>query len=1152
MLYNISMKKIILASLLSALILAGGVFVASRSNAQSAPVGTLKFTDTSGAIVSTVTRSAPDYSIAADNAPAGSVALHIEYWRDSEAHKTSSDSSWANVGASGTLRLSRTLNCDNDSVWGGAINGHTLTQDIYLGYSDGSSSPHATLVKDCTGGSGSGGTVMGKFVYSAEPIKKGQFFHFYLSNVNTATIPDSTVSHLYVNNGEGACAGITDITSSCFNDYDNWLTVGDLKNGEDRTMNCDAYTSYTPGAAVNVNGKILNQQIYVSYVGTGIRSDVTASTKDCSTDSVSNVHITTSGAGAGLFGWQIKQLTSVYSSFPDNQTDYALDPGSYALLPGGTGPYGDLSVTVNGSPVAPEQGIFFGNHYPFPVGSSGEVNININVNLPPAPQLRHVYSISPSIATVAVGETISLKGYDSVEGGDPQDVTSQDRLKADRFYLTPGPTPGTFIGANPGKATVRLGDDLLWHEVAEAVITVTGSPAQTTSTSAKVKITESRDITKTLFPVPYCRPDGWNCGAGAWTNLHIVPGDDGSRLLADDFIMNSTAGFGPPPPISPKLYSLANDPLKPSLINPVSNYMTIMGSVGYGFDIGSSNHYINFTNNGIVASKDGKYYAGATREGVLDVWHNGRITQVGKNRPFNAQLYGIVDYNDQVILLGNNFVYNITDIETTAIPSPYGDSWPRANQSLLTTKLPPGSSNFIDGGFQKLIMDNDYIASVSSYTTPNKLQIFKIGRTSVVASIDLAPGVGGALVNQSGPGGQYIFMVNGGYNYGNQEFSKIYGFKFNGTTLTKVIDGLTLDKGIAAGVSGIKVGNDIGVILSMRGLGTNQGGNVSFDASGSKVRVYLLSDLLSGSVKDVMANSPVGMPGATKMAAMEKDGVAYLYFSTIPSMSGSVYVWKIESIDPVTQICGSPVATLPGSCPAGSVCVQGTDEKYSCQVAQSCGSPIRTQPGSCPSGQSCQLFSGGTYDCVGALANLSCSANPASIAQSGSTTFTATGGSGTYTWTGGGTPATSTGATFQTSYSAAGSKTAQVNDGSNTASCNVTVEAPVGSCDFNIAVIPVGQSDITVSKTDSSATVNFSTTKPAGTTCGAMTVDVQTVYVGSSRIIYPSISSLTISPGSNGVALLNLSAPSVGTYPLTLTAYLGSVKKTMTVYIVVR
>lgn len=117
--------------------------------------------------------------------------------------------------------------------------------------------------------------VEGDLTVLPSPTSNGGTLNIKLSGFNSATLPDNTVTRLWIDNSEGA--GVQD--------FNTWVTVGALKSGVQRTVSCTAFGSYTPGKSVNLTlngGKRLIQKMYLTYEGkSNLRSYVVTYTTDC-------------------------------------------------------------------------------------------------------------------------------------------------------------------------------------------------------------------------------------------------------------------------------------------------------------------------------------------------------------------------------------------------------------------------------------------------------------------------------------------------------------------------------------------------------------------------------------------------------------------------------------------------------------------------------------------------------------------------------------------------------------------------------------------------------------------------------------------------------------------------------------------------------
>lgn len=746
-------------------------------------------------------------------------------------------------------------------------------------------------------------SVTGDLVFSPSNIKDKDSFSIKLQNVNSSIVPDSSVVKLFIDSGEG----------NGFENFGDWLTVGALKAGVNRTLNCKAYTSYKPGQTLDVSGKTLNQRVYVSYSGTTSSSTVASHVKDCSTTSGGggggggsagdNVHVITAGSGVT---WRVKDPLSQSFAPADTQGSYKLTPGKNYLL-SVTAP-NHFTVSVNGSNVnLYTDNPLTGVGYPFSVPASGDVNISISVSAPSGP-VNVSYSISPANATVAVGETVQFHATITVNG----DSANADNLgiwQTDPFYLKPGPTKGSFIGVNPGLATVRLASV---GTLASATVSVTGSSSS--SGSGKIRISSSKDITKILFPDPNCGAKGKGCVVGGNGSFAIIPGADGPQLIADSWM--STVDFPAKNDVARvNLYSLS-DPMNPTPNAPYRAELNADQDTA-----GDYGPYLSISY-GAAASKDGSYQFGVQNQGMSYGFQDGTKRLLAFDTRFGGGIFNVVEYGDNVYLLSGVGVQKVTDVANMPTPDNRPDT-PWVKESAMT---PP--SNFPKLGIgPKIAMDGDYLASIYSnssvtggsvdFSSP-KLAVFKLGKSSAVSSVDVGSifptqareNIGGYafpgknFFSVSVGSAQYIFIImppTGAGTYGDWAYpyqaQTLYGFKFDGTTLTKVIDGLKIDPGFVRAAAPFKLGGDAGIIVKMdKYLGIDGG----YTKTENRARIYLLSDLLSGTVKDALANSPVtsqvGGWLSDHMATLEKDGVTYVYMGGGGNGGQApAYVWKLES-----------------------------------------------------------------------------------------------------------------------------------------------------------------------------------------------------------------------------------------------------------------
>ena len=121
-------------------------------------------------------------------------------------------------------------------------------------------------------------TVVGSLQMTPATAKNGESFSIKL--IGADSIPANTVTRLFIDTNEGG--GFTGSK-----DFGAWLTVGELRAGITRTLNCPAYSSYDPSGPKDITGKTLSQKLYVQYGGLGSGSEVVTHTKDCSAPVIS-------------------------------------------------------------------------------------------------------------------------------------------------------------------------------------------------------------------------------------------------------------------------------------------------------------------------------------------------------------------------------------------------------------------------------------------------------------------------------------------------------------------------------------------------------------------------------------------------------------------------------------------------------------------------------------------------------------------------------------------------------------------------------------------------------------------------------------------------------------------------------------------------
>ncbi len=114
---------------------------------------------------------------------------------------------------------------------------------------------------------------VGTLSFNPLTVSSGDTLNIILSGVS-ATIPDNTVTRLWIDKDEGS-------GYSGAKDFGSWVTVGDLKRGIKRIISCNKSKNYTPGETVSLSGKLLKQQLYLTYEGTGQRSNTVTYTTDC-------------------------------------------------------------------------------------------------------------------------------------------------------------------------------------------------------------------------------------------------------------------------------------------------------------------------------------------------------------------------------------------------------------------------------------------------------------------------------------------------------------------------------------------------------------------------------------------------------------------------------------------------------------------------------------------------------------------------------------------------------------------------------------------------------------------------------------------------------------------------------------------------------
>lgn len=592
-----------------------------------------------------------------------------------------------------------------------------------------------------------------------------------------------------------------------------------------------------------------------------------------------NVHISSSD---GQVTWRVKDPKSYSFSIPDSQSDYALVPGNYLLDLSNFGG-GTPHVSVGGNEVSLDtNNIMVGSGYPFTAPSSGSVNISISVT-PPPPIINGTSKVLPSSATVSVGSQISLRSYLYSDGAQTEEVTSKnpENWVYDPYYLAMV-SPGVFEGLNPGVSKVyydQIGVGIQGQFAAGASeITVIGAAV---SRSGSVSITKSNNYYEQLFPSPGCGIAGKDCKhGGVWFLKNDNMNDN--IMIGDEFTMDNPApakgnhvGMG--------VFDIS-DPENPKSIAPQNTLNTDEHAAG---DFGA---YLRLES-GVVSKDLSREIYNLPSSGVFGSKDGGAAVRLRAS----GEIYGMIeDQSDNKILATGNGLINVTD-------------WKRGtNGQNYPLNLPSGYPASLGG--QKLILSNGYYLNIDSRPgiTTATMKIFKAKKSSPVATVD----VSNIHVQRGGvqdptlfyvprADGDYIVILKGAstMTYGHwadfYQANKAYIFKFDGTKLTKVVDGLTLDEGRPTASAGVKVGGKEGFIVSLsRYTGLSGEGYLQLD---TRPRVYLLDDLLAGITKNVLSFSP--SINANHMTSYVSGNATYIYVVTNQNGGSSpIYLWKLESI----------------------------------------------------------------------------------------------------------------------------------------------------------------------------------------------------------------------------------------------------------------
>ncbi len=790
--------------------------------------------------------------------------------------------------------------------------------------------------------------IVGSLQFSPANVKDGGSFKISLSGA--ADIPGDTATLLYINNGEGSCAGVKDVTSNCFRNFGEWRTVSSLSAGQAiNTLDCSSYSSYIPNQVSDINGKVLNQEVYVVYGSTGKRSEVVSHTKDCSTPPVSgsacsvsptSINITqngtanlsvstsrTSTSGDLVYVNAIGFPTGSYSSLGNGQvidagktrkdfqvfstnnanrgqaqfTVYCSTGCPVSGCPSGGAPevLGSAQVSINVTGSNPEPVVGGGSSG----GSSGSGSDACRVGsliLPPNSSDRTDIGFDETENNISFSATPIGSGISSVSAYPNIKIARVQNGSGREVPIVHVKTSNDFSGQSSYNLACNYESNRL------AAVGMISTPA-VSNPAGKVKLSQMEDLKEILFPSSVCNFNVKGCRSGFFSRspLFVIANATPPALVGADMIALSPAP-AKGNTAHPRLFNLSN-PLRPTDSG-------LTGQIRAGGDYDTAGDFGAYlAMEGAAYSKDKTIWAGLSSQGNIYVWKDGkRYEDWGGSG--SRQIYGIIKYGFSYILLTHSGSYDITNGMTpvdSGIDALSGNMWRRDRLNAAPAGFPdmPNGEKIILGDDKHILVISDgYPAKLAK---DRKMTIYSVESPNMIAQLDLPAYLGvanlpGGYSSNSNEkygvvpvsGGEYIYFLRSPACvaatdkkcYGPQLIN-VYKFDYATQKLIEVVKDIFLAPGYvsASTAFGANTTNP-GIVVSSF---TYPDG---FDVQEAKIQVYLISDLAQGKGIDALSNSPVWRDGTHRMmqaASLTVGGVTYVY-------SDDARVYKLEMGTPAS------------------------------------------------------------------------------------------------------------------------------------------------------------------------------------------------------------------------------------------------------------
>ena len=762
------------------------------------------------------------------------------------------------------------------------------------------------------GGGGGGATTSttpsasGVLSFTPSSVKDKGIFAISLSGAEN--VPANTVARLWIDpDGSGS-----------FKNFGTWLTVGELKKGVQRTMNCSAYSSYEPGRTVDIRGKILNQKLFISYEGLGYGSEIVSHTKDCSVVSGGGGGVTpplpatptgpascsvTPGSATinqdGTLDFKVGSSQSstggnyVYVVARDFSSGIFSDIGVGKVIPvGGTSVDFKVYALTNAATGNNTFKVYCSTGCPVsgcPSGGSAEIIGSATVNLTvtgtnPAGgggtgggSGGGTGSASCSVPNVSIPANSSL--YLSIEAsvGTVGDVSLAGST-GQNISLTPVHPNVKFEGGfqhgrEPLAAIVRTGPNFsgsdsysLTCDLPAGKFTATGSaslPAVSNPTG-KIKLSQVEYLGDTMFPNSECSYDVKGC------QEQFYDGKSGPRIVnynGSPVLVGGVEKAMYPAPAkgtvtTPRMFSLS-DPMNPVAMVSLDGPSIRPSEDAFG-DFGAA-----LSADSVAWSQDGKYRAIVSSQGWLFVSINGgRKIRVTSNVTGPAS---IVKSGSEYILVHGRGAINITN------PSDF-ENYDEETHEPLPSNFPElgegfgnnyGSKIVSDDGLYLVVLPTDSINRLIPNFSP-KIKLFSVSQKEPLAELQvpdesLANGYYsvGASGKISFAGGDYIFAVRNVSNAVNSKRAvDVFKVEYAAKKITQIVKSAQLPEGTVAAAAGFDLGGgNVGVItfnVLDKGGTSNPYGN-----SEERIKAFLFSDLAAGRAVDILTNSPVSVSAET-------------------------------------------------------------------------------------------------------------------------------------------------------------------------------------------------------------------------------------------------------------------------------------------------